>query len=229
VSYSRWLTPDPGGEKVVTLADPQTWNMYSYVRDNPLTRTDPSGLCSVDNEQHGWLWCAAHSIGFVTTLTERRDWVARNLVLTDRSGKRVPFDWSKASSAQVNAAYNYGRHEMALEATEIAVSPLAFVLGQYVSSLGPQGAAAVAGMLGASGPQFTSKTLWNDGGARIDVENPAPGERPGQIHYQDATGKYIYDTETGQFTGLSQTKNAQLLSRAEVQDAIQKGLKYLGQ
>jgi len=53
VSYSRWLTPDPGGEKVVTLADPQTWNMYSYVLDNPLNRTDPEGesyeVCQVDS------------------------------------------------------------------------------------------------------------------------------------------------------------------------------------
>src|SRR5436309_7661072 len=47
VSYSRWLTPDPGGEKVVTLADPQTWNMYAYVRDNPLTSTDPTGMIAL--------------------------------------------------------------------------------------------------------------------------------------------------------------------------------------
>src|SRR5438093_12688442 len=43
VRYSRWLTPAPRGEQVVTLADRQTWNMYSYVRDMPLTRTDPAG------------------------------------------------------------------------------------------------------------------------------------------------------------------------------------------
>ena len=60
------------------------------------------------------------------------------------------------------------------------------------------------------------------------VENPAPGQRPGQIHFQDSTGTHIYDVETGQFEGLSRTKNADLLSRPEVQDAIQKGLKYLG-
>src|SRR5690348_14560022 len=40
----RWLTPDPGGKKVVHLDDPQTWNMYAYVRNNPTTLTDPSGL-----------------------------------------------------------------------------------------------------------------------------------------------------------------------------------------
>ena len=41
----RWLTPDPGGEKVVKLDDPQTWNMYAYVGNNPTTLTDSTGLC----------------------------------------------------------------------------------------------------------------------------------------------------------------------------------------
>jgi RHS repeat-associated protein len=40
----RWMSPDPGGLKVVRLDDPQTWNMYAYVRNNPTTLTDPSGL-----------------------------------------------------------------------------------------------------------------------------------------------------------------------------------------
>ena len=40
----RWLSPDPGGLKVVRLDDPQTWNMYAYVRNNPTTLSDPSGL-----------------------------------------------------------------------------------------------------------------------------------------------------------------------------------------
>jgi RHS repeat-associated protein len=45
----RWLSPDPGGLKVVHLDDPQTWNMYAYVRNNPTTLTDPTGLdpCSI--------------------------------------------------------------------------------------------------------------------------------------------------------------------------------------
>jgi RHS repeat-associated protein len=40
----RWLSPDPGGLKVVSLDDPQTWNMYAYARNNPTTLTDPTGL-----------------------------------------------------------------------------------------------------------------------------------------------------------------------------------------
>ena len=83
-------------------------------------------------------------------------------------------------------------------------------------------------MLGAGGVQVTSKTLWEGEGAHIDVENPNPGQRPGQIHYQDSTGKYIYDPETGTFEGLSATKNEQILGERSVQAAIQKGLRYLG-
>ena len=44
--YYRWQTPDPGGRKVVNLANPQTWNMYAYVTDNPTTLNDPSGMAA---------------------------------------------------------------------------------------------------------------------------------------------------------------------------------------
>ena len=44
----RWMSPDPGGVKIVNLQDPQTWNMYAYVRNNPATLTDPSGLGEED-------------------------------------------------------------------------------------------------------------------------------------------------------------------------------------
>jgi RHS repeat-associated protein len=55
----RWLTPDPGGLKAVHPADPQTWNMYAYVRNNPTTLTDPSGLdwFWVDKK---WQWQKGH-------------------------------------------------------------------------------------------------------------------------------------------------------------------------
>ena len=43
-NFGRWLSPDPAGVKVVNLAEPQTWNMYSYVLDLPTVLTDPTGL-----------------------------------------------------------------------------------------------------------------------------------------------------------------------------------------
>jgi len=52
-TYGRWLTPDPAGVKAITLADPQTWNMYEYAHNNPTTVTDPSGLMPVPTPSSG--------------------------------------------------------------------------------------------------------------------------------------------------------------------------------
>lgn len=85
-------------------------------------------------------------------------------------------------------------------------------------------------MLGANGPQFASKTIWKcDGQERIDVENPNPGQRPGQIRYQDDGGtKYLYDPVTNSFPGAPNSIN-KMLSIPSFNAAIQKGLsKYLG-
>ena len=38
----RWMTPDPDNAGA-DVGDSQSWNMYSYVGDNPTSRNDPSG------------------------------------------------------------------------------------------------------------------------------------------------------------------------------------------
>ncbi len=43
----RFLSPDPGSLLVANPANPQSWNMYSYALNNPLTNTDPTGLACV--------------------------------------------------------------------------------------------------------------------------------------------------------------------------------------
>jgi len=40
-TLGRFLSPDDGGDQVAD--DPQSWNLYSYARNNPLSSTDPSG------------------------------------------------------------------------------------------------------------------------------------------------------------------------------------------
>ncbi len=42
-ALGRFTSPDPEGISS-TIRDPQSWNMYVYGRDNPLTYTDPDGL-----------------------------------------------------------------------------------------------------------------------------------------------------------------------------------------
>ncbi|EKS9888255.1 hemagglutinin repeat-containing protein, partial [Burkholderia pyrrocinia] len=108
-------------------------------------------------------------------------------------------------------------------------------LGLDTATLAKNGQSSGAGdsntpMLGADGAQFASKTIWKgDGKERIDVENPNPGQRPGQIHYQDNQGnKYLYDPSTNSFPDAPNSVN-KLLNDPSFNSAIQKGLnKYLG-
>jgi RHS repeat-associated protein len=57
-TWGRWLSPDPAGLGAVGPSNPQSWNCYAYVANNPLALTDPTGLqqlgsdprCSSDPE-----------------------------------------------------------------------------------------------------------------------------------------------------------------------------------
>ncbi len=47
-AQGRWISPDPAGINSVDLGNPQTWNRYGYVRNNPLSLIDPLGLGGCD-------------------------------------------------------------------------------------------------------------------------------------------------------------------------------------
>ncbi|MDH4610372.1 filamentous hemagglutinin N-terminal domain-containing protein [Pseudomonas sp. BN102] len=92
-------------------------------------------------------------------------------------------------------------------------------------------ASAKGGMLGQHGVQTASKTIWRgQGKERLDVENPNPGQRPGQIHYQDNIGnKYLYDPASKTFLNAPKSVNL-LLNDKKFSMAIEKGIKkYLGE
>ncbi len=51
----RWPSPDPAGLAAVDPSNPQSWNRYAYVLNNPLALVDPFGLSCVplDNGTEG--------------------------------------------------------------------------------------------------------------------------------------------------------------------------------
>jgi len=43
-TMGRFMSPDPSGLASVSPSNPQSWNLYSYVLNNPLINVDPNGL-----------------------------------------------------------------------------------------------------------------------------------------------------------------------------------------
>jgi RHS repeat-associated protein len=87
----RWLTPDPVGKGAVHLDDPQTWNAYGYVRNNPTALTDPEGTsyevcgingldCSVLSNEQFSQWSRENNITIGA---------GGELITSDPSGNRI--------------------------------------------------------------------------------------------------------------------------------------------
>jgi RHS repeat-associated protein len=58
----RWPMPDPAGLAAADPANPQSWNRYAYVMNNPLLATDPDGLqqglsCDPSHGAYSPHWC----------------------------------------------------------------------------------------------------------------------------------------------------------------------------
>lgn len=59
---SRWASPDPAGLAAVNPANPQSWNRYAYISNNPTAAIDPLGLFGSDAIQY--LRAMAHTAAF---------------------------------------------------------------------------------------------------------------------------------------------------------------------
>jgi len=116
--YGRFMTPDwsksPIAVPYADYSNPQTLNLYAYVKNNPTTLFDRDGhcwaflqaLCNVFQRPFNWVI----GNGFNTraeVLHYRRDWLTNNLV-TDKNEK---VDWSKMSDSQVNDAYKWAQQQ----------------------------------------------------------------------------------------------------------------------
>jgi len=111
-NFGRFMTPDwsakPQGVPYAVLDDPQSLNLYAYVRNNPLNRTDPSGHCTADGEKHGFWWCVGHALGinetqkeFNARINNERQWLLSNAA---RNGDQTNA-LRNASAAQVDNLY----------------------------------------------------------------------------------------------------------------------------
>ena len=245
--------------------DPQSWKLDSYVRNNPLAYSDPSGMAGCSEEDSSgcgfvnWLYFRVSNFQYFQNAAGKTWDAAQQTAAVIQTYINAPRDKNCVDRAAnigaavvaipggiVGAAAGSVSGTVAGSEVPIAGNIVGFFAGAGIGwqegtaggfAMG-YGAGHSLGWLmcstsvtppGGGGTQTTSKTLWQNGdGARIDVENPNPGQRPGQIHYQDSTGaKYIYNPQTGEFDGAPKRVN-ELLRDPRVQAAIQKGMRYLG-
>ncbi len=85
-------------------------------------------------------------------------------------------------------------------------------------------------LIGENGTQTPSETTWNgQGQERLDVENPAPGQRDGQIHYHDSKNeKFMFDFKTNQFINPTGRLKNLMTEKGFIKGFI-KALKILGE
>jgi RHS repeat-associated protein len=58
-TQGRWISPDPAGLGAVEFGNPQSWNRYAYVTNNPVSYTDPLGLVKPLCGSYGNLYCTS--------------------------------------------------------------------------------------------------------------------------------------------------------------------------
>ncbi len=260
---SIWYGVDPLTEKYPNMG------AYVYCAGNPIRFSDPNGQDWWDKVKGFGAALVDNATGGLTDIrtyagrnvSDPKDFNA-GLTAGDIASLTVGTIESGTGSAMVASGTSITTVGLVAEGPSLGTSTAVVVVGGADAAVGAgltaHGAVMMAnasknlsekkghldtGNSKAStnrGTIVNSKTLWKDSkGNRIDVENPNPGQRPGQIHFQDnKKNKYLYNNKDGRFYSRDpKTKKWNVpapnrinekLSNPNVQRAIQTGNKYLG-
>ena len=199
-----------------TYEDPKTWNLYGYCAGNPVGYTDPTGHF-------------AFALPWVIPIGAElfKDLVV-SIAVTCAAAKIV-----EDTVETINECREIYYSKSAAE-NEVKPKEEPAAKGKSKSK-NKSKKKSKEHMLGENGVPISSKTVWHDGKARLDVENPNPGQRPGQIHYHHVNGeKYIYDIISNEFktNGLKKLSNKvykKLMSNNKFKKGIKAALELLNE
>ena len=138
-----------------------------------------------------------------------------------RAGTSLALTGLSMASADVLVRLALGEH---VDAAELAMAAI---------PIGPQARRLVdgeGGIIGSAGVRVTSRTLRQGKGWRLDLENPNPGQRPGQVHLQDyASNKWQYDFAMGRFIGMPRKLEQRLMNDRGFRAALIRAFRDLGE
>lgn len=218
------------------IAEPQSLNKYQYVLNNPFRYVDPNG--------HQTTTADALKVGAALELIPHPvTKIAGAVIIGGVIGYEVYQNREQIKSSIKWALENpkpppggASAMQQDMEMLRLLRSRNNTDQSQGQQQQGQQSNAASPGNnndekppFGSRGTQTTSTTVYQGKDRRIDVENPNPGQRAGQIHYQSGKTKLLYDPNTKSFIGASKSLNKQLMNDPQILKGIEKGLKILGE
>lgn len=158
----RFMSPDwasnPTAVPYAAYANPQSLNLYNYMRNNPLSGTDPDGHCCFQEAYQliGWL---ANGVA-----TQGTGGFARNVGIGAAKGVGQA---AYGIAAAVGAGYNPGAYANAILNQPAAITPsnttqaqVAFTTSVVVSAAAPIGLEATAASLTTEIPEIATTTLF---------------------------------------------------------------------
>jgi len=193
-AQGRFTTPDwsekPEPVPYADLENPQSLNLYAYGRNNPLSYRDVDGHCTVDGEEHGWVWCAAHAIGITQSQKEAKEAQAQ------AAEQMKQFEESQRQlQAQGKPTILLGMIPIGPPALEEAAAA-----GATRGGLGPV-------LKGVAGVQQAAAEIEAEGGQvlgrEITIENSA-GRARVDLAYRDSAGNLqLGEAKNGPTAGLN--------------------------
>jgi len=201
-TLGRWLVPDPAGQMAVDPANPQTWNMYAYVGDNPTTLNDPLGL------ESGGADCSNWSGGYTVGMENRQFTIHDNdnvNCLGDGDGFVYLYSFHAPNLGGFDTSYQYRYRNTALVAAlerqlreeqcagqalkkngvalslDVAGVGAGFLPGGDAVVAGVQVAASTGGMMYSSAHYDSPGTALNAGAFAITAITPAAKAIGGDI------------------------------------------------
>jgi RHS repeat-associated protein len=203
-SMGRFLSPDPMNMSAIfNYDDPQSWNGYSYARNNPLRFTDPHGETYQVCDSHGQNCSTLDDETFETDQAkdQANDEYFQNGTMfhMDDNGNKVTdgtYQQTSVDAPGLSGPANLAGAQFLYNQTRPAVNAMGAVMVSEVGVMGAVAAAPIASGIARWGLQRLAMAAENPELKEIvsrlyQASDKIPGGTAGAVENEVSTGEYI--------------------------------------